>query len=102
MYYWRLRVAACRGGEYDVYYKTPIHLTKENVARHAVIDGDLLDVFLPYVDLIEAISAEIYFEHNQIRWVRLPRAASKGICNYCVCKNIGKESKKIPKNKNLF
>ena len=63
MQYWRLRVNPCPNGDYNVFYKTPINLLKENVLRCAVNDGDLLDVFLPAVDIVEEISKEIYYEY---------------------------------------
>ncbi len=62
MQYWYLRVAPHKGCEYDVYYKTPIKILKINVLRHAVEDGDLLDVSLPHVDIVEEISQEAYYE----------------------------------------
>ncbi len=63
MRYWRLRVNPAPNADYNVYYKTPINLSRENVPRNAVIDGDLLDVYLPAVDQVESIQAEQYFEH---------------------------------------
>lgn len=45
MQYWKLRVAPCKDGEYDVFYKSPIDILQVNVPRNAVIDGDLLAVF---------------------------------------------------------
>jgi hypothetical protein len=63
MQYWRLRVAACKGGEYDVFYKSPINLLQINVARNAVIDGDLHAAFMSDVDTVEEISAEKYYEN---------------------------------------
>jgi hypothetical protein len=63
MQYWYLRVAPCKGGEYDVFYKSPINLLKINVAKNAVIDGDLHPNFLPYVDIVEEISKEKYYEN---------------------------------------
>ncbi len=62
MQYWRLRVNPCKGGDYDVYYKSPFRISRENVPRNAVIDGDLLDSFLPDVDIIEEITEEVYYE----------------------------------------
>lgn len=63
MQYWRLRVNPAPDADYEVYYKTPITISRDNVPRNAVVDGDLLDSFLPYVDQIEQITAEQYFEH---------------------------------------
>ena len=63
MQYWRLRVNPAKNADYEVYYKTPIKLSRENVPRDAVLDGDLLDVFLPKVDIVEEISKEVYYEH---------------------------------------
>lgn len=63
MQYWKLRVAPCKDGEYDVFYKSPIDILQVNVPRNAVIDGDLLAVFLPFVDQTELISEEVYYEH---------------------------------------
>ena len=63
MYYWRLRVNPAVNSDYKVYCKTPINLSKENVSRNAVSDGDLLDVFMKHVDQVEQITAEQYFEH---------------------------------------
>ena len=62
MYYWRLQVKPDKYPHY-VFYKTAINLSKINVPRHAVIDGELLDVFLPYVDQIEEIPSELYYEY---------------------------------------
>jgi len=62
MQYWRLRVNPSKDAEYDVYYKSPINILAMNVARHAVNDGDLLNVFLPDVDQVELISAEAYYD----------------------------------------
>jgi hypothetical protein len=45
---------------YDVFYKTDMHYS--NVAKQAVIDGDLIDVDLPYVDKVEVITPEHYYE----------------------------------------
>lgn len=63
MQYWKLHVVPCKNGEYDVFYKTPLSISIGNVARNAVIDGDLLSCFMPFVRKIEQISPEIYFEH---------------------------------------
>ena len=63
MYYWRLRVNPCKGGDYDVYYKTPTNMLSMNVPRHAVEDGDLLAVFMSDVDQVELVSEETYYEH---------------------------------------
>lgn len=63
MQYWRLRVNPCKNGEYDVFYKSQIRISKENVARNAVVDGDLLSTFMPNVDLIEEVSEAKYYEH---------------------------------------
>jgi len=63
MHYWRLRVNPAPNTDYEVYYKTPINLSRENVARNAVIDGDLLGAFLPCVDQVAPIKADEYFEH---------------------------------------
>ncbi len=63
MYYWRLRVNPCKGGDYNVYYKTPINTLAINIPRRAVEDGDLLAVFMSDVDQVEEITKEVYFEH---------------------------------------
>jgi hypothetical protein len=63
MQYWHIRVACHRGGECNVFYKTPIKLLTMNVLRHAVDDGDLLDVSASCADIVEEISAEKYYEH---------------------------------------
>jgi hypothetical protein len=63
MQYWRLRVNPCRDGDYDVFYRTPINLLKINVPREAVNDGDLLNTFMPHVDVVEEITKEVYYEH---------------------------------------
>jgi len=58
MQYWKIKLSNS-----DVFYKTPIKLSKVNVPREAVIDGDLLDVFLPSVQQVEEISSEVYHEY---------------------------------------
>lgn len=63
MQYWRLRVNPAPNADYEVYYKSFFNLSQHNVPRAAVTDGDLLDVFLPKVDKIELITAEVYYEH---------------------------------------
>lgn len=63
MQYWRLRVNPAPLADYNVYYKTPIRMLAMNVPRNAVNDGDLLDVFLPDVDIVEEITKEVYYEY---------------------------------------
>ena len=64
MQYWRLRVnPGLKLASYNIFYKTPINLSKANVPREAVVDGDLLDVFLPDIDQIEEITKEVYYEY---------------------------------------
>ena len=61
--FYRLHVHFERGGDYDVYYRTPLAFSLANVPKYAVRDGDLLDVFMPNVNLVEKIAPEEYFEY---------------------------------------
>jgi len=63
MQYWRLRVNPAKNCDYNVFYKTEINISKENVLRNAVKDGDLLNAFLPNVDQVEEITEETYYEN---------------------------------------
>ena len=63
MHYWRLRVNPAPNADYNVYYKTPIDILAINIPRNAVVDGDLLGAFMRYVDVVEEVTAEQYYEH---------------------------------------
>jgi hypothetical protein len=62
MQYWRLKLNPKKHGN-NVYYKSLINLSKINVPREAVADGDLLNIFLPDVEQVEEIPAEVYYEY---------------------------------------
>ncbi len=51
------------GGEYYVYYKSPVEINLEDVPECAMIDGDLINVHLDAVEYIVKITREEYFEH---------------------------------------
>lgn len=62
-HFYELHVHFERGGDYSVYYRTPMELSLQSVAKYAVRDGDLLDVFMQNVDYVLEITPEEYFEH---------------------------------------
>ena len=62
MRYWRIKINHGRGSVYTVYYKSLIDISFENVARNAIIDGDLPDLDLLYVEKVEEISKDEYLQ----------------------------------------
>ena len=62
MRYWRIKINHGKGSGYTVYYKSIVDMSFENIARNAVIDGDLLALDLHYVEKVEEISKDEYLQ----------------------------------------
>lgn len=60
MHYWKIHLP-CN----DVYWSSTIDFNLKSVPREAVLDGHLIDVFLPSVVNVEKISKEQY---NEVMW----------------------------------
>lgn len=58
MQFWRIQIPLC----HDVYYKSFVKISPDNVARNAVIDGEMDDSFISCVTKVEEITAEQYYE----------------------------------------
>jgi hypothetical protein len=55
MHYWRIELDYS-----EIYWSSPISYNLESVPREAVLDGHMVDTFLPEVKKVEKISKEQY------------------------------------------